>query len=168
MVQSPKDCGLCSLAVLLTSLEKMSVRTLANVSLAFYLFTQTFLAISSAAKVLGIGNTEDDVYNIVAILVLPDLFLLSFTVLWWFCPKAGSNRLQWDVGQFIGVGWAVAFACTWAVAASLTGFQLHGIVLSGSATMFYLSIYPRKQTDPKFEKGDPVETETAVFVLFPS
>lgn len=31
-----------------------------------------------------------------------------------------------------------------------------------------LSIHPRKQTDPKFEKGDPVETETAVFVLFPS
>ena len=117
-----------------------TVRTLANVVIAFYLFTQTFLTISSAAKVMGIGNTEDDVYNIVAVLVLPDLFLLSFTVLWWFCPKAGSNRLQWDVGQFIGVGWAVALACTWLVIAGSTGFLLHGIVLTSSATMFYLSL----------------------------
>lgn len=123
-----------------------------HAGLWMYMLVQMFLLISSAAKVLGLGEQPGNIaYAAAGVIALPAIFylftLIAYIVAYWAPGERCSNRLKWDVNTFFVMG----FLQLVVAAFTTTGFfvdadsvrkdaAVQSSTLTTSITMYMLSI----------------------------
>lgn len=124
----------------------------AHAGLWIYMLVQMFLLVSSAVKVLGLGELPGNIaYAAAGVLALPVvayLFaLIAYIIAYWAPGERFSNRLKWDANTFFVMGFLQIVVATF----TTTGFfvdpdsvrkdaAVQSSTLTTSITMYTLSI----------------------------